>query len=159
MRCVVGVSEMKLSASADDLIVTHGLGSCLGVAIYDPVARVGGLLHAMLPTAKMDPARAEKSPCMFVDTGVPLLFREAYALGALKSRLVVKVAGGASLRHIGGGPLAIGQRNLVVLHRLFWRNGILVAAEEVGGSVARTMSIEVDSGRVLLTASGATYSL
>ena len=154
MRYVIGVGEMKVSGTPGDLLVTHALGSCLGIAIYDPVATVAGLLHVMLPLSTIDPRKARAHPAVFVDTGVPLLLRAAYAAGAVKKRLVVKVAGGASHREITAGPLAIGQNNLVVLKRLFLENGIFIAAAEVGGTEARGMSIEVGTGNVLLVAAG-----
>lgn len=98
MKHIVGVADMFVSDNEEDTIITHGLGSCLGIAIYDPVVRVGGLLHAMLPDSKVDPEKAKEKPFMFVDSGVPMLFRACYALGAVKSRINVKVAGGACAR-------------------------------------------------------------
>ena len=95
-RIIVGVADMQL-AQADETLVTHALGSCLGVAIHDPVAQVGGLLHAMLPLSKINPDKAQANPAMFADRGVPVLFKSASELGAAKKRLVVKVAGGSSL--------------------------------------------------------------
>ncbi len=71
MRQIVGIADLKVSRERDDVIVTYALGSCLGVAIYDPVAGVGGMLHVMLPMSTIDPAKAQDNPCMFVDTGVP----------------------------------------------------------------------------------------
>jgi len=65
---------MKISDREDDVLITYALGSCLGIAIYDPVARIGGLLHVMLPLSTIDPAKAAENPFMFVDTGVPRLF-------------------------------------------------------------------------------------
>ncbi len=74
MRHVVAVGDMKIGRDAD-LIVTHALGSCLGLVVYDPVEKVGGLLHAMLPLSKINPDKAKANPYMFVDTGVPALFK------------------------------------------------------------------------------------
>ncbi len=90
---MVGVADMKVSRQPEEVLVTHALGSCLGVAVYDPVARVGGILHFMLPDSSLDPAKGQSHPHMFADTGLPQLFRECYRLGAQKSRLRVKVAG------------------------------------------------------------------
>ena len=77
MRHVIAVGDMKVGRSGD-LLVTHALGSCLGLMIYDPAAQVGGLLHAMLPLSKINPEKAQANPFMFVDTGVPALFRTLY---------------------------------------------------------------------------------
>src|SRR5580692_9987731 len=94
---VVGVADMVASNDSSAEIVTYSLGSCLGITIYDPVKKIGGLLHIMLPDSKIDEARAMTAPYMFVDTGVPRLFHAAYNLGADRSRLAIKVAGGAQL--------------------------------------------------------------
>jgi chemotaxis protein CheD len=154
MRHVVGVADMKLSASPGDIIVTHALGSCLGIAIFDPLAKIGGLAHLMLPDSRLDPLKAQSRPLMFVDTGLALLFREAYDLGAVKRRLIVYVAGGASRAQQEQDSFEIGKRNLLMLRKLFWRNGILIASEAVGGSVARNMSLEVGTGLVTITPAG-----
>ncbi len=147
MKHIVGIAEMKLSSEAGDLIITHALGSCLGIAIHDEVAGVGGVLHVMMPVSSINPEKAEKNPFMFVDTGVPAFFREVYAAGADKARLVVKVAGGANVQDSSSDRFAIGKRNIVTLKKLFWKNGILIDAQDVGGSKARTMYLEIGSGR------------
>lgn len=150
---MIGVGDMKLSNKAGDLHVTHALGSCLGIAIYDPVAIVGGLLHIMLPESAVNPQRAQENPWVFVDTAVPRFFKAAYELGAQKSRLIVKVAGGAQFLD-KGEVFAIGKRNHTALRKLFWQNGILVKAENVGGTISRTLYLELGSGRVWFTTAG-----
>lgn len=145
---------MKVSDDREDLIVTHALGSCLGITIHDPVAGVGGLLHVMLPTASLDPAKAAANPCMFVDSGVPQFFREAYAHGAVKNRLTVKVAGGAAVGTTGEDRFAIGKRNYILLKKLFWQNGILINGEQVGGCIPRTLHLDVGTGRTWISTAG-----
>jgi chemotaxis protein CheD len=145
---------MCVSNDTRDVLVAHALGSCLGITLYDPVAGVAGLLHVMLPLSSIDPSKARACPFMFVDTGVPIFFRAAYARGADKRRLVVKVAGGASIAQLTNGSEVIGRRNFVVLKKLLWQNGILVTADEVGGRTARTMSIEVRTGVVTISNAG-----
>lgn len=141
---------MKIARGKDEVIVTHALGSCLGIAIHDGVACVGGILHVMLPNASISLDKAEKNPFMFVDTGLPAFFKEAYAAGAAKERLTVKVAGGA----LGNGDdyFTIGKRNFIMLRKLFWKNEILIAAEDVGGNISRTLYLEVGTGRTWLQA-------
>ena len=151
VKHVVGVADMKICATPGELVVTHALGSCLGIAIHDPVAQVGGILHVTLPLSSMAPDKAKANPYMFVDTGLPRFFREAYAAGAVKERLVVKVAGGANLNSDHNDRFAIGKRNRIVLRKLFWKNSILVDGEDVGGDSPRTMYLEVGSGAVWLT--------
>ncbi len=154
MKYIVGVADMKTSNNPGDIIVTHALGSCLGIAAHDPVAGVGGLLHVMLPMAKVNPEKAKACPCMFVDTGVPLFFHELYDLGAVKKRLIVKVAGGAKIQCGDTDSFAIGQRNHTMLKKMFWKNGILIESEDTGGTIARTMYLEIGPGRVWLSTAG-----
>ncbi len=97
MKHIVGVSDMKMSNAPGDIIVTHALGSCVGIAIYDPSAQVGGILHYMLPQSKIDSNKAQNNPYMFGDTGIPELFTQAYKLGATKENLRVVMAGGAQV--------------------------------------------------------------
>lgn len=149
---------MKIARGHDDVIVTHALGSCLGISIHDPVARVGGIFHVMLPNASVSPDKAVANPYMFVDTGTPQFFKEAYAAGAAKERMKVKVAGGAAL---GSGEdfFAIGKRNFVILRKLLWKNSILIAAEDVGGNISRTMYLDVGTGRTWLQSGGKEWDL
>ena len=81
---IVGISDLKVSNNPGDVLVTYALGSCIGVAVYDPKARVGGLLHFMLPDSSLDANKAKATPAMFADTGIPLLFKSCYAIGAEK---------------------------------------------------------------------------
>jgi chemotaxis protein CheD len=149
MDQVVDIADFKVSATQGDLLVTYSLGSCIGVTIWDPEARVGGMIHFMLPESSLSPAKAKTNPAMFADTGVPLLFRAAYELGAVKKRMVVKVAGGSQLLD-DNGTFNIGKRNYVMLRKIFWKNGILIESEDVGGSISRTIRLDVGSGRVTL---------
>ena len=152
MRHVVVVGDMKIGRDAD-LIVTHALGSCLGLVVYDPVEKVGGLLHAMLPLSKINPAKAETNPYMFVDTGVPALFTTLYEIGGQKSRMIIKAAG-------CGNPLGknemfkIGERNYIVLKKLLWKNNILLETEDVGGTASRTVQLDVATGQTLISSNG-----
>jgi chemotaxis protein CheD len=146
---VIGVADCHVTADPSNVLMTYALGSCVGVSIYDPIARVGGLLHFMLPQAPADAAQAGKSPYMFADSGIPMLFREAYELGAQKRRLRVRVAGGAQIMD-EQSVFNIGQRNCVAMRKIFWKAGVIVQAEEIGGKTARTMRFEMASGRVFL---------
>jgi chemotaxis protein CheD len=84
-KVVVGVGGLAVSNNQAMILTTYSLGSCLGVTIYDPVSRVGGLLHAMLPDSSINAAKAAEQPAMFVDTGIGALFRATYALKAEKT--------------------------------------------------------------------------
>ena len=150
---VVGISDMKVSSAVDDVLITYSLGSCLGVIIYDPVAQVAGLLHSMLPLSKIDPLKAKLSPYMFVDTGVQLLFNEAYIRGAEKKRMIVKAVGCSSMLD-EKGFFKIGERNFTILRKLLWKNNILIDKEDIGGDQSRTVSVSVATGRVIIKSDG-----
>jgi chemotaxis protein CheD len=152
MNHVVGIADMKVSTNAADTITTHALGSCLAVTVYDPAACVGGMVHVMLPLSKIQREKAEKNPCTFVDTGVPLLFTECFKAGAEKQRVIVKVVGGASIRTFEGNDyFQIGESNFALLSKLLRKNGILMKAHDVGGTHWRTVSLSLGDGRVTVT--------
>lgn len=144
---------MKVSDDMEALLVTYSLGSCIGVAIYDAVARVGGLLHYMLPESSLDPEKAKKNPCMFADTGIPALFKAAYKLGAKKQRLKVIVVGGSQILD-QKGFFNIGKRNETAVRKMFHRNNVIVDYTDVGGVVNRTIKLAVDNGDIWLKVSG-----
>jgi chemotaxis protein CheD len=144
---------MKASKDPDAVLVTYSLGSCIGVAVYDPVAKVGGLLHYMLPEASLDEEKARNNPFMFADSGIPLLFKTTYQLGAAKQRLRVVVVGGAQILD-QKGFFNIGKRNHMALRKLFWKNKVMTDYEEVGGNVNRTIRLNIGTGDMLLKVSG-----
>ncbi len=154
-RAIVAVDISSMAAAADptQILVTYSLGSCLGVTVFDPETGVGGLIHCMLPLSKIDPRKAAARPAMFVDTGVPALLQAVYDLGANRRNLLVKAAG-------GGSPLGpdeifkIGQRNFEVLGKVLWKNGLDLRAQCVGGSQARTLALDLQSGRTIVRTDG-----
>jgi chemotaxis protein CheD len=149
----VGMADCQVSADPAGLLITHALGSCIAVAIYDPGAGVAGLLHFMLPDSKTNQERAKEKPYMFADTGIPCLFHAAYASGADKRRLIVRLVGGAQVLD-PNGVFNIGKRNHVACRRILWAAGVLVRGEQVGGTVSRTVRLEVASGRLLCSSGG-----
>jgi chemotaxis protein CheD len=150
---VVGVGDCRVSSDPARVLVTYALGSCIAVVIHDPVARVGGLLHFMLPESGLNPAKAQENPFMFADSGIPLLFRSAYELGAEKCRIVVTAAGGAQIMD-PDGVFNIGKRNYLIMRKILWKAGVLIRAEDVGGLVSRTIRLEIASGKVSLRGPG-----
>ena len=152
---VVGISDVKISGNPEDVMVTYALGSCLAIAVYDPVVRVGGLLHFMLPDSSLDVNKARDNPAMFADTGIPLLFKSCYRLGAEKKRMVVKVAGGASILD-DANFFRIGQKNITAMRKLFWANNVLIAGEDTGKNYNRTVRLCIADGKVLVKKSGGT---
>ncbi len=152
-RVVVGLAELVVSNNPSAVLTTYSLGSCLGIAIYDPVAKVGGLLHAMLPDSKIDPGKAVRQPGMFLDTGLPALLREASDLRADKRRLKIYVAGGAQIMD-DKNVFNIGGRNQTALAEFLRRENLQASAIQVGGHVNRTMYFSIQTGRVTLKVSG-----
>lgn len=153
MKVIIGVSDMKVSNDPKETLITYSLGSCIGVAVYDPTANVAGLLHYMLPESSLDKAKAEKNPYMFADTGIPQLFKAAYALGAKKQRMSVAVVGGAQILD-QKGFFNIGKRNHMALRKLLFKNNVIIGTEDVGGNVNRTIRIEVSTGDMYLKTAG-----
>jgi len=151
--CVVGVSEMAVSTRPDEVLVTYSLGSCVGLALYDPELGIGGLVHCMLPTSNLDALKAQDTPCMFADTGVQALLKAVFDLGARRKQLVAKVAGAAT--HCDpAGRFRIGERNHAVVRKILWKNDILIAAEDVGGDLPRTLTLYMDTGKVVVRRRG-----
>jgi chemotaxis protein CheD len=159
MRHIIGVADMKISDRRGDQLVTHALGSCVGITIHDEQACVGGILHYMLPMSAIDPDKAAANPLMFGDTGIPFLFEEAYRKGARKERMRVVMAGGAQVLGDINDTFAIGKRNVVIARKLFWKNNVLIAAEQVGGSIPRTLSLDIGPGTTLVSSRGERVSL
>lgn len=149
----VEIADLKVSSNPSVVLVTYALGSCIAVMVYDPVMKAAGMIHYMLPLSESSPEKATERPAMFADTGIPLLFHSMYSLGCKKPDLIVKVAGGGSL-YDDNGHFAIGQRNYTILRKMFWKAGVMIAAEDVGGTKSRTARLFVDTGRCTITASG-----
>jgi chemotaxis protein CheD len=150
---IVGIADCQISTDPGSVLVTYALGSCIAVAIHDAVAGVAGMLHFMLPESSIDPDRARERPCMFADTGIPMLFRAAYQQGAEKERIMVRVAGGAQVID-DHGVFDIGRRNYLALRRILRKAGIMIHGEQVGGTISRTLKLEVSTGRMWLRGGG-----
>ncbi|NLI82496.1 MAG: chemotaxis protein CheD [Deltaproteobacteria bacterium] len=153
MKRVVGVADMAISNKPEEVLITYSLGSCIAVIIYDPYVKAGGMLHYMLPESSMDKEKARKNPSMFADSGISSLFKQSYQLGARKENLIVKAVGGAQILD-ENGVFNIGKRNYLAMRKIFWRNNVMVTAEHVGGSVNRTVRLEMSTGRVFVKISG-----
>jgi chemotaxis protein CheD len=145
---VVGIGDCKIERENCQL-VTYALGSCIAITIYDPVTRVGGLLHFMLPDAGPDPARARMNPFMYAASGIPMLFHRAYELGAEKRRLIVTAIGGAQMMDTHG-VFNIGKRNCLEMRKILWKAGVVVKVEETGGAISRTVRMDLNSGRIVV---------
>lgn len=154
-RLIVGISDMKISCRPDEQIVTHSLGSCLGLAAYDPKAMVGGLIHCLLPKA----TRAEvPNPYMYVNAGVPAMIRQLVSLGASKTRLIFKAAGCGRMIRIQN-QFDTGAQNLAMLEALFAKNNVVLTARDVGGSIPRTVALHMDTGTFFIRSQGKEWQI
>jgi chemotaxis protein CheD len=150
---VIDIADMRISDNPDDTLITYSLGSCIGVAMYDPVLRLGGLIHCMLPLSKVNREKAANRPFMFVDTGVQSMLGKLYEFGMRKNRAVVNVTGAAQVLD-DRGVFKIGERNFTVLRKILWKNGLLMNTQEIGGNKSRTVSLEIKTGRFSIKSGG-----
>ena len=150
---IIGISDFNCSKKPGDVLVTYALGSCIAVVVFDPMAMVGGLLHFMLPDSNLDKKKASECPAMFADTGIPLLFKSCYALGAEKRRMIVKIAGGASILN-DGDYFRIGQKNITAVRKIFWKNNVMVDSEDTGQNYNRTVRLQIADGNCFVRTSG-----
>ena len=153
MKLIVGVSDMKVSSDPEAVLITYSLGSCIGIAVYDTIAKVGGLLHSMLPDSNLDRDKAQRKPFMFADTGIPSLFKAAYQLGAKKQRMRVIVTGGSQVLD-QQGFFNIGKRNDMAVRKIFHKNNVIIDYRDVGGNVNRTVKVMVKNGDISVKVSG-----
>jgi chemotaxis protein CheD len=151
---IVGISDCKVTRDSESVLVTYALGSCIAVAMHDPITKVSGLLHYMLPESAIDKTKAEQNPYMFADTGIPHMMDALKAAGGDGKRMVVRLAGGAQVLD-SQGVFQIGKRNYLAARRILWKAGMLIAAEAVGGEISRTTRLEVGTGRLWVREGGA----
>ena len=146
MDKIIGISEMEISENTDDKLITYSLGSCIGLTIYDKELQIGGLLHSMLPISRKNKEKAKKKPLMFVDKGIEIMLTQLFDRGARKKNLIAKLAGGAKLLD-KKDMFKIGRRNYVIARKMLWKNDILIDGEDVGGTVSRTMTLYMNTGK------------
>jgi chemotaxis protein CheD len=152
-RVVIDISDAEVSGDLSDVLVTYSLGSCIGVCLYDPTVHTGGMLHYQLPTSTMDEARARDNPFMFADTGMQWLLNRLLSIGANKRRMQVRLAGGATMA-MGPQGFDIGKRNYLAVRKFLWSQGMFIQGEDIGGSSARNLYMNVADGAVTVRSSG-----
>jgi chemotaxis protein CheD len=148
-RVVVSVGALAVSNDVAKTLSTYALGSCVAVVVYDPVAKSAGLLHMMLPDSGISAQKALNQPAMFADTGLPLLFRSLLGIRAERSRLRIFVAGGASVL-TSNDIFKIGERNLRATERWLSQQGYRVHGSAVGGTISRTVHLNIGTGAISL---------
>lgn len=151
-RITVGIADMKMTRQEGELI-TYALGSCIGISIYDPMIKLGALIHIMLPEQK---GMADMNLFKYADTGVTETVRKLCAFGGIKARMECKLAGGAKMFEFkSGGELGnIGERNAQSVKRMIRQEGIRIIGEDTGANYARTMLLDVNTGKVSIRTFG-----
>ena len=141
----VGMADYKVGRAPSTLI-SYGLGSCVGISLYDTQAKVGGLLHIMLPDSTQ--ARPTDNPAKFADTGLPLMLKDVLELGASRTRLVAKIAGGAQMFAFANATdiMRVGARNAEAAKKILKEMNIRLLAEDTGGNYGRTVQINLNDG-------------
>jgi chemotaxis protein CheD len=151
----VGLGELKSGTRPEQVLVCYGLGSCIGLALYDAVAHVGVMVHVVLPDSSL--ARGQLlQPGKFGDTAIPAAIAEAVKLGAVRSRLVARIAGGARMLNVvgTGSKLDIGARNCEAVRASLEEHGLRLTADDTGGTYGRTLQLFVGTGRLLVSTVG-----
>ena len=141
-KITIGIADMKL-ARGQGMLITYALGSCIGICLHDPLLKLGALIHIMLPV-NMETNRT--NTMKYADTGLRETLRQMEAMGANRTRITAKIAGGAKMFETAGSLGNIGQRNIESVHLNLKKEGIRLLKEDVGGSVARTLLFDVNSG-------------
>lgn len=148
----VGIADMKL-CRGPGVLVTYALGSCIGVCLYDPVIKLAAMVHIMLPMAQ---GGNRDNVFKFADTGIPETIRKMTTLGAVKSRIVCKIAGGAKMFETFNNAEwgNIGERNAKSVKDTLRKEGIRLLKEDIGANYARTMFFDADTGMATIKAYG-----
>ncbi|WP_353682106.1 chemotaxis protein CheD [Tepidanaerobacter sp. EBM-49] len=148
------MAEYKAAKSPYSLI-TLGLGSCVGVTLYDNLTKVGGLAHVMLPDSTLS-GKKDYNPGKFADTAIDVLIEEMLKLGASKNRMVSKIAGGAQMFQIKSenNIMQIGKRNVEAVRNKLNQLNIRIVAEDVEGNYGRTIEFFCEDGRLAVRTIG-----
>ncbi len=154
MRTVkVGMADLKV-IKAPGILTTLGLGSCVGIALYDKINKVAGLAHAMLPSSTEISNNQNKAK--FVDTGIDMLIEKMLAEGANKYNIVAKIAGGSQMFSFSNNNsiLNIGERNVLATRKKLKDLGIRIVSEDTGGNYGRTILLNSEDGSLTVKTIG-----
>ncbi len=149
----VGIADSAIVSSPDKLI-TMGLGSCIGIALYDKEKRIAGLVHIMLPDSRQ--FKEIVNPLKYADLGVDVLLKEMIAYGCSKENITAKIAGGASMFNFPDKKIIsdIGKRNSEAVINAINKLSIPIIGEDIGGNKGRTMIFESEDGAVTIRSIG-----
>ena len=149
----VGMADLKTGRDTD-VITTLGLGSCIGIALYDPSTKIGGLAHIMLPDSTA--IKNNSNIAKFADTGIEELLNQMIKMGARKNKIVAKIAGGAKMFQMSGGSIVgnVGERNAESSRETLKKLGIRLIAEDTGLNYGRTVELYCENGNFLIKSVG-----
>ncbi len=149
----VGMADLKTGQNTD-VITTLGLGSCIGIALYDPTTKIGGLAHIMLPDSTA--IKNNSNIAKFADTGIEELLNQMIRKGANRSRIVAKIAGGAKMFEMSGGSTIgnVGERNAESSKQTLKKLGIKLLAQDTGLNYGRTVELYCENGKFLIKSVG-----
>lgn len=149
----VGMADLNI-CSSPDAITTLGLGSCVGIILYDPILKIAGLAHIMLPDSTQ--IRSNENVAKFADTGIETLLKQLLQKGAQRTRMVAKIAGGAQMFAFSAenAMLSIGKKNVIATKKKLSELGIRLVAEDTGNSYGRTIEFYPETGELLIKAVG-----
>ncbi len=152
---ILGIGDFGVSKDPSQSIKTYALGSCVAVILYSPTLPVAGMIHIALPESKVNPGRAKEKPGFFADSGIPKLLDALGKIGGPTrgKGMKVKLVGGASIMD-KNQIFNIGKRNLLAIKKILWAHGLGAVGEEVGGTISRTVSINISNGEVKIFSPG-----
>lgn len=156
-RLDIGIGDIGVT-SEDTELKTYALGSCVALVVWDRALRAGGMIHIALPEAHINPDKARDKPGYFADTGLPLLFSELKRLGANRGSSWVKLVGGSSILD-ENSTFDIGRRNALAVKKYLWKIGLDLTAEDIGGTISRTVGLQVPTGELTITNGGQKWTL
>jgi len=158
MNRIIGIGEWIVSDQGEDTLTTYALGSCVALIVYSRQHHVGAMAHIALPHADVDPQKAQQQPAYFADLAVPLILGELQKRQIPTRDLTIKLAGGAQMLD-PNGVFDIGRRNVLEIKKLLWQSMLAPVAEDVGGSVSRTVSLFIGEGVVIISSQNQKYEL
>lgn len=147
MKTIVGISEAKISKNADEILAAYAIGSSICISFYDPQKKIGALLHSPVPASGTDPDGNADQIFTCIDTAIPDIIKKIVESGAEKTRLSIKMAG-ANSKTEDEKINMIGKKNHIAVRKALWREGLLVASQDVGGATPRNVFLEIANGRV-----------
>jgi chemotaxis protein CheD len=156
-RFDVGIGDIRVG-SGDEEIKTYALGSCVALVVWDKAIKVGGMIHVALPEGHINPDKARDKPGYFADTGLPVLFAELKKAGANRNTCWVKLVGGSSILD-ENNTFDIGRRNALAVKKYLWKIGLALTAEDIGGTISRTVSLSLPDGEITVTNGNQRWSL